>query len=192
VVTLFVLLLSCACTLCEKKQQRRNNKNIKDNYIMDYMFEAGFLGMRAPFFMDMVTFIVALLPLLLSSAIWLAKTGHHKAHKIAQIALFTISVIVVGYFEYGVRIGGGFDEFVKGSSLSHSFVFFFLIFHIAIAVITLFIWIKTLGFAIKAYSYNKLPGSESASHMKMAKQTVLWINATAITGIGVYLLLFVF
>ncbi|MDD3775960.1 MAG: DUF420 domain-containing protein, partial [Sulfurovaceae bacterium] len=84
---------------------------------MNYMFEAGFLGTRAPFFMDMVTLIVVLLPLLLSGTILLAKIGRYEAHKIAQVALFVVSVIVVGYFEYGVRIGGGFDEFVKGSSL---------------------------------------------------------------------------
>ncbi len=158
---------------------------------MDYMFEAGFLGTRAPLFMDMVTLIVALLPLLLGSVVLLAKTKHYQAHKIAQITLFTVSVMVVGYFEYGVRVGGGFDEFVKSSSLSHSFIFYFLIFHIAIAIITLFIWVKTLGFAIKAYSHTKLHGSESKHHIKMAKQTIVWINATAITGIGVYLLLFV-
>jgi len=155
------------------------------------MFEAGFLGTRAPLFMDMVTIIVALLPLLLGITVLLARMGHYKAHKIAQIALFVVSVIVVGYFEYGVRIGGGFDEFVKGSSLSHSFIFYFLIFHIAIAIITLYTWFKTLGFAIKAYSHTKLPGSESERHIKMAKQTIVWINATAITGIGVYVLLFV-
>jgi len=155
------------------------------------MFEAGFLGTRAPLFMDMVTLIVVLLPLLLGGTILFAKMGRYEAHKIAQIALFVVSVIVVGYFEYGVRIGGGFDEFVKGSSLSHSFIFYFLIFHIAIAIITLYTWLKTLVFSIKAYSHSSLPGSESAHHIKMAKQTALWINATAITGIGVYLLLFV-
>ncbi len=158
---------------------------------MNYMFEAGFLGTRAPLFMDMVTLIVALLPLLLGSVVLLARAGHYQAHKIAQIALFIISVIVVGYFEYGVRIGGGFDEFVKESSLSHSFIFYFLLFHIAIAIITLYTWSKTLGFSIKAYSHTNLPGSESAHHIKMAKQTIVWINATAITGIVVYLLLFV-
>ncbi|MGW8170048.1 MAG: DUF420 domain-containing protein [Sulfurovaceae bacterium] len=158
---------------------------------MNYMFEAGFLGTRAPLFMDMVTLIVALLPLLLGSTVLLARTGHYQAHKIAQIILFIVSAIVVGYFEYGVRIGGGFDEFVKGSSLSHSFIFYFLLFHITIAIITLYTWLKTLGFSLKAYSHSNLPGNESMNHIKMAKQTIMWINATAITGIGVYLLLFV-
>lgn len=37
---------------------------------MNYMFEAGFLGTRAPFFMDMVTLIVAGLPLLVAAAIF--------------------------------------------------------------------------------------------------------------------------
>jgi putative membrane protein len=40
---------------------------------MEYMFEVGFLGTRAPFFMDTVTLIVALLPLLIALAVTLAK-----------------------------------------------------------------------------------------------------------------------
>ncbi|MBN2721658.1 MAG: DUF420 domain-containing protein [Campylobacterales bacterium] len=159
---------------------------------MNYMFEAGFLGTRAPFFMDMVTLIVVLLPLLLGGTVLLAKMGRYEAHKITQIALFVVSVIVVGYFEYGVRIGGGFDEFVKGSSLSHSFIFYFLIFHIIIAAITLFMWTKTLYFAPKDHFHVRPLEERVSPHVKMAKQTILWINATAITGIGVYILLFVF
>ncbi|MDD5405493.1 MAG: DUF420 domain-containing protein [Sulfurovaceae bacterium] len=159
--------------------------------MMDYMFGAGFLGTRAPLFMDMVTLIVALLPLILTGTILLAKMGYYKAHKITQIILFLVSIVVVGYFEYGVRVGGGFYEFIKKSSLSYSFVFYFLIFHIAVAIITLLIWVKTIYFSIKAYSQNKLPGIQSLSHIKMARKTILLINATAVTGIAVYLLLFV-
>ncbi|MDQ7067856.1 MAG: hypothetical protein Q9M40_07695 [Sulfurimonas sp.] len=40
---------------------------------MNYMFESGFLGTKAPFFMDFVTLLVALLPVLVYGAILLAK-----------------------------------------------------------------------------------------------------------------------
>lgn len=150
---------------------------------MNYMLEAGFLGTRAPLFMDMVTMIVALLPLLLGGAIWLAKKGDIKLHKIAQIALFIVSVIVVGYFEYGVRIGGGFEEFIQGSSANHTFVFYFLLLHIAIAVVTLVLWSKTIFDAIKSKNMD--------THAQRGKKTAWWIIATSLTGLGVYLLLFV-
>jgi len=47
---------------------------------MNYMFQPGFLGTRAPFFMDFVTLIVAFLPLLIGVAIWTApRTGFRVA-----------------------------------------------------------------------------------------------------------------
>lgn len=159
---------------------------------MDYMFQSGFLGTRAPLFMDMVTIIVALLPVLLALAIYPAIKGYYKTHKIAQVALYVVSVIVVGYFEYGVRIGGGFDKFIKGSSLAHSFVYYFLLMHIAIAVITLVVWTKALYNALSASTKSILPGSASISHKKEAKLASLFILATGVTGLMVYFMLFVF
>ncbi|MBD3797826.1 MAG: DUF420 domain-containing protein, partial [Campylobacterales bacterium] len=84
---------------------------------MNYMFKTGFLGTNAPFFMDAVTVIVALLPLLVFAAVSLAEKGKYEKHKNTHIIIFIVSVIVVGYFEFGVRIGGGFEEFSKNSSL---------------------------------------------------------------------------
>lgn len=159
---------------------------------MNYMFEAGFLGTRAPLFMDMVTIIVALLPILLALAIYPAIKGYYKTHKVAQVTLYVVSVIVVGYFEYGVRIGGGFEEFIKGSSMSHSFVYYFLLMHIVIAVITLVLWTKALYNALNGSGKSILPGSASISHKKEAKLASLFILATGITGLAVYFMLFVF
>jgi putative membrane protein len=155
---------------------------------MEYMFEAGFLGTRAPLFMDMVTVIVALLPFLLALAIYPAMKGNYKTHKFAQVALYVVSVVVVGYFEYGVRIGGGFEEFIKGSSMSHSFVYYFLLMHIIIAIITLVVWTKALIGAIKS---SNLPGSYSIRHKKEARIASMFILATGITGLAVYFMLFV-
>ncbi|NEW59683.1 DUF420 domain-containing protein, partial [Sulfurovum sp. bin170] len=39
---------------------------------MEYMFEAGFLGTRAPLFMDIIVIIVGLLPFLIAFTIWTA------------------------------------------------------------------------------------------------------------------------
>lgn len=55
---------------------------------MNYMFKTGFLGTNAPFFMDVVTIIVALLPLLIFVATSLAASGKYKEHKIAQIFIY--------------------------------------------------------------------------------------------------------
>ena len=159
---------------------------------MDYMFEAGFLGTRAPFFMDFVTLIVALLPLLVFGAIRLAHKKAYTAHAFMQTLIFTISVIVVGYFEYGVRVGGGFDAFMDGSSVSHNYALWVLIVHIIISVVTLIIWLKTLIFAKRESKKNRLPGSNSVVHKKTGIRTFIAIVLTSFTGIWVYLLLFVY
>lgn len=158
---------------------------------MEYMFQPGFLGTRAPFFMDFVTIIVAVLPLLVLSAIYFARVKAYETHASLQTIIFVVSVIVVGYFEYGVRHGGGFDTFMEGSGVSYGYAFWVLIFHIAIAVTTLVLWILTLKNAREDRGDNALPGGRSGSHKKSGMRTFMGIVATSLTGIWVYIILFV-
>jgi putative membrane protein len=157
---------------------------------MDYMFQPGFLGTRAPFFMDFVMIMVALLPLLVTVAISFAKKKNYRLHAVTQTMLYVVAVIVVGYFEYGVRAGGGYEGFVKGSSVSHNYAFYVLIFHIIVAVIGFIIWTHTLVTAWKHSKSETLPGLYAASHKKAGKRAFVWIVLTAITGVWVYILLF--
>ncbi len=151
---------------------------------MNYMFESGFLGTRAPFFMDFVTLIVAALPFLMLGAIYFARIKKYKVHQIAQYALFVVSVVVVAYFEVGVRIGGGFDSFIEGSSVAHNYALIVLLVHILIAVVTLFMWILSLGRAKKYLREGK--------HKEMGKITFSGVVLTSLSGIWVYMLLFVY
>lgn len=157
---------------------------------MDYMFETGFLGTRAPFFMDFVMIMVALLPLLVLIAITFATQKNYRLHGIMQSIIYVVAVIVVGYFEYGVRAGGGYEGFVQGSSVSHNYAFYVLIFHIVVAVIGFAIWTYTLITARKSMKKGYLPGIASSAHRKAGKHAFLWIILTAVTGIWVYVLLF--
>ena len=151
---------------------------------LDYMFHQGFLGTRAPFFMDVVTLIVAVLPLLVIGAILFAKNKKYKAHAYAQIVIFAVSVIVVGYFEYGVRLSGGFDAFMEGSLVPYTYAFIVLMIHIFIAIVTLFIWAKTIFSARKQL--------ELQEHKKSGIRTFVGVVLTSVTGIWVYLLMFVY
>jgi len=159
---------------------------------MDYMFQPGFLGTRAPFFMDFVMIMVALLPLLVFVAISFAKKRNYHLHAVTHQVLFIVAVIVVGYFEYGVRAGGGYEGFVKGSSVSHDYAFYVLIFHIAVSVIGFGIWVSTIISARRDSKNKTLPGSYSAAHKKAGKRAFIWIILTALTGVWVYFLLFVY
>jgi putative membrane protein len=159
---------------------------------MNYMFQAGFMGTKAPFFMDLVTLIVAMLPLIVYVAIMLAKKKKYKLHLVAQNIIFVFSVIVVGYFELGVRVGGGFDAFIEGSSVSHVYASIILVIHILIAVVTLFYWIRTILNANYQFAKKLIPGVKSREHKLLAIKTYLGIILTSFSGIWVYLLLFVY
>jgi len=159
---------------------------------MDYMFQPGFLGTKAPFFMDFVTIVVALLPLLVGIAISFAKNRKYNLHGIAQTLIFVVSILVVGYFEYGVRLNGGYEAFVQNTHVSHDYLFVVLMIHIVISVLTLGIWASTLFRARSDSSQGGLPGNYSSSHKKAGFRTFIGITLTSLTGIWVYLLLFVF
>ncbi|MEA1893404.1 MAG: DUF420 domain-containing protein [Campylobacterota bacterium] len=148
------------------------------------MFEAGFLGSRAPIFMDVVTIIVALLPMLVAGAISLAKAKKYKLHALLQIFIFAFTVIVFTYFEIGVRMAGGFNVLMDGSSVSHNYAFFVLILHIIIATITLIIWFMML-FRVKKFLAQRV-------HKRLGRILFLGIVLTSFSGIWVYLLLFVY
>lgn len=158
---------------------------------MDYMFSSGFLGTRAPLFMDIVTLIVAVLPLLIYVGVMFAKKGAYKLHAFAQNFIYVVSVIVVLYFEYGVRVGGGFDTFAQDAEVNYSYALFVLIFHIAIAVATFVYWTMTLFQANIWMKKALIPGEKSKAHKLMAIRSFIGIIFTSMTGIWVYISLFV-
>jgi len=157
---------------------------------MDYMFKIGFLGTKAPFFMDFVLIMVVLLPILAYTAILFAKEKNYKLHALTHQILFVIAFIVVGYFEYGVRKGGGYDEFIKYSTVSHTYSFIVLIIHILIAMIGFGIWLYTIIQAKKNYKNSKLEIEYIQKHKKLGIYSFISIVFTSITGIWVYLILF--
>ena len=159
---------------------------------MDFMFQSGFLGTRAPLFMDIVSVIVFLLPFLIFGAILLAKKKNYSAHESVQKLLFVVSVIVVGFFELGVRMEGGYKSLMEGSSVSHDYLLYVLIFHIIISVVTLILWVKTLYMAKQYKKESTLPGSYAQTHKKDGQRTFIGIILTMLTGAWVYALLFVY
>ena len=159
---------------------------------MDYMFQAGFLGTKAPLFMDMVTLIVAFLPLLVYLAILFARKGMYKIHTLLQNLLFIFAVIVIAYFELGVRVGGGFEAFMSESDVSYTYALVVLIVHIFIAIVMLYYWSVTIFTGNYNFIKKRLPGNASRAHKLLAAKTFLGIIFTSFSGIWVYLLLFVF
>jgi len=158
---------------------------------MNYMFKAGFLGTNAPLFMDMVTLIVAVLPIIVFASVLLARKGKYKLHAFTQNIIFIFSVVVIAYFELGVRIGGGFNTFMAESEVSPTYATIVLLVHIAIAVVTLFFWIRTIVNANYQFSKGTIPGIGSKIHKLLAVKTFIGIIFTSFSGIWVYILLFI-
>ncbi len=71
------------------------------------MFPQGFLGTRADFLMDVVIVaLVAVVPIVLYN--WrLARRGKYGLHKTLQVSLALLLAVVVGLFEYNLRLQGG-------------------------------------------------------------------------------------
>ena len=158
---------------------------------MEYMFEAGFLGSRAPMFMDIIVIVVGLLPFLVTFSIWLAINKMYKLHHFSQIILLSVTGITLVYFKYGMNVAGGFDFYMKESSLDLTMAFYFLVFHIIIASITLIMWFATIKFASADRKRKALPGLYSDNHKKSGRRLAFAISLTSITGVAVYWMLFI-
>jgi len=107
-----------------------------------------------------------------------------KLHALLQKVLFLVSVIVLTYFETGVRMVGGFETFMKESGVEHDYAFLVLIIHITISVMTLILWLTTIFMAKKQLQLGK--------HKQAGKLTFIGVTLTSLTGIWVYLLMFVY
>jgi putative membrane protein len=158
---------------------------------MEYMFQLGFLGTRAPLFMDIIVIVVGLLPFLIGLTIWFAIKNMYRLHRSLQIVLFLITMVSLVYFKYGMYRAGGFEFYMKGSSIDLTIAFYFLVFHIIIASTTLLLWFMTMKFASADTKRRALPGLYSSDHKKSGRRLAMGIVLTSITGIGVYYMLFI-
>lgn len=152
--------------------------------MLELMNLPGFLGTRAPLFMDIVSLIVAFLPFLMLGIVLLARNEKYKLHAFLQGVLYVVSVLVLTFFEIGVRFVGGFKSFMEESGVAHDYAFIVLIIHIMISVITLIIWTTTLLMAKKQLQLGK--------HKRAGWLTFIGVTLTMLTGMWVYFLLFVY
>lgn len=154
-------------------------------------FEPGFLGTRAAFYLDVVTLYFALLPFLVFYGIRFALKGDFERHYKSQLAILLLSVAVVVIFEIGVRLSGGFAEFVKGSRFSYDFMVAFLAFHILIALATVVGWVVLIYRSLKRYKNEGCSAVFSAAHKRASRWIFSGIVATSLTGCMVYGFLFI-
>lgn len=152
------------------------------------MFEAGFLGTRGLWFMDLVTLWFAVLPFLMAAAISLAMRKRYRAHMQFQTVLFAVTLLMVIIFEVGVRFTGGFVAYAEQSSISFTALATLLAVHILIAVVAVAAWAWLLVDSLRRFRSS---GGVIAGHKRYGKAVFAGMGVTSFLGVLIYLLLFV-
>ncbi|SFO98633.1 putative membrane protein [Hydrogenimonas thermophila] len=152
------------------------------------MFENGFLGTSAPFYMDLSTLYFALLPVLMAMAVLLAVKKLFKAHAYSQMGLFILTIIVVLYFEIGVRLDGGYFAYIEKTSLPKDKMAIYMIVHIFIALVSTLVWGYHTIRSFKEFIKTK---SVYINHKVVGRFIFTGMTITSFMGVGVYWLLFV-
>jgi len=152
------------------------------------MFETGFLGTRALWFMDVVTLWFALLPFLMAAAIVLAKRKRYVAHQWAQTALFALTLVMVVLFEVGVRFSGGFAAYAEQSGMAFGELVTLLAVHILIAVVSVALWAWLLIDALRGFRRS---GEVASSHKNYGQAVFAGMSVTSFLGVMIYWLLFI-
>jgi putative membrane protein len=151
------------------------------------MFPQGFLGTRADFLMDVVILaLVAVVPLVLYN--WsLARRGQYGIHKTLQVSLAVLLAVVVGLFEYNLRLQGGIFEATKASSYAGSFTLdFWIYFHTFFAITTIIVWATLIVLSLRRFPSPPVPGAFSATHRRWGRIGMIWMLVTGVTSLPVY------
>ena len=154
------------------------------------MFDVGFLSTKAPLFMDIVTLYFMILPILLFISIRFAINKKYLFHLKSQLAIFVFTILMIVVFEVGIRVMGGFGEFLKDSSVSYGFFIIYLITHILIAIMSVISWIAILIKSYLVYKENGFKSDFFKIHKKYSKLIFLGLTITAYSGVGIYYMLF--
>jgi putative membrane protein len=151
------------------------------------MFETGFLGTRALWFMDLVTLWFAVLPFLLAAAILLAMRKHYRVHLRLQSLGFGFTLAAVVVFEVGVRFTGGFVAYAEQSSFTFGPLASLLAVHVLIAVAAVGAWAWLLIDALQRYHRS---GEVAAVHKRYGRLVFAAMTLTSFLGVLIYYLLF--
>lgn len=154
-------------------------------------FDPGFFGTRAPMYLDLVALYFVFLPFLLFVSIRFAIKGEIKKHLTSQLAVFIMTLVMIVVFEVGMRLAGGFKEYMKESPISYTYFITFLIVHIIVAIATVNLWSYQIISSVKAYKKGTLTGETAQRHKKIAKFLLVGITVTLIQAASIYYFMFV-
>ena len=158
---------------------------------MEYLFNIGFLGTRAPYYMDIIVIYLLLLPFLISFSIYFASNRQYSLHSFTQRLLFLLTLIALFAFNYTIHIVENFDELISISSIEYRQAFYLLIVQTILSMLMLILWLSTLLFAISDRRRKALPGFYSRSHRISGKRLFFVIIVSTLSSLYLYWVLYV-
>ncbi len=155
------------------------------------MFPQGFLGTRADLLTDLITVGYGVIPVVLYLSALRARRGDHYLHRAVQCGCLGLLTVILILFETSIRMRGGSDALFVNSSFAKSPVLrVTLLVHLAIAVSTYVGWVGLTVVSWRRFQ-SALPGGFSRLHARLGMAIIVGNIATAISGVGLYLVGFV-
>ncbi|SFV65721.1 hypothetical protein MNB_SV-14-1884 [hydrothermal vent metagenome] len=141
---------------------------------MEYLFDIGFLGTHAPYYMDIIIVYLFSLPILMTFSILLASHKKYTLHRFTQSILFLLTIFVLFSLNYGIYIFG------------EKKIFYLLIIEIFFSILLLIMWLSVLLFAVEDRRRRGLPGLYTQSHKKSGKRVFTIMLMTVFSSIYLY------
>ena len=158
---------------------------------VEYLFDIGFLGTRAPYYIDGIIVYLLLLPILIMFSISLASSRKYALHRFMQTVLFLLTLVAVVSFNYGIHMIEDFDKLMSVSSVNYNQAFYILVLETILSMIMLILWLSTLLFAISDRRRRALPGFYSRSHKTSGRRLFVVIILAILTICCFYWLVYV-
>ena len=158
---------------------------------VEYLFNIGFLGTRAPYYMDGIIVYLLLLPILIVFSISFASSRQYGLHRFMQTVLFLLTLVAVVSFNYGIHMVEDFDKLLAINSVGYNQAFYLLIFQTILSMIMLVLWLSTLLFAISDRRRRALPGFYSRSHKTSGRRLFVVIILAILSILCFYWLVYV-
>jgi len=128
---------------------------------VEYLFDIGFLGTRAPYYMDGIVVYLLSLPILMTFSILLVGYKKYGLHRFMQTLLFLLTLSVLLVFNYGIY------------TIGEKELFYLLIIELFFSILMLIMWLSVLLFAGADRRRRGLPGLYTSSHRKSGKRLFL-------------------
>ena len=145
---------------------------------------------QPPLYMNIITIYFMALPFLMAGAIFAAIKKKFDLHYRLQLAIFSVTLLVIIIFEVGVRLSGGFSAFMQTSNANMTYMSLFLALHILIALVSVVLYFLVIYSAYREFRLHKEPLVKN--HKFLARVVFLGMSVTSIMGTAIYYFLFIY